>query len=154
MLGGALILQKRAFSVIPFDPYMARGEDHSYALDLKRFLAKDEIAVRDRHFIIGHQKCHSKSACVQKRSELSVLRDIFRFVYARTKTGHSFITLFQVRWALASLCNLFLNPSNYKKYEGELLALLFIAPKYAKENGSKFRRRIKAWNRFLCQSEM
>jgi len=154
ILGGALILQKRAFSVIPFDPYIARGEDHSYALDLKGFLAKDEIAVRDSHFIIGHQKCHSESAYVQKRSELNVLRDIFRFAYARTKTGHSFIALFQVRWALASLCNLFLNPSNYKKYKRELLALLFIAPKYAKEKGSKFRQHIKAWNKFLCQSEM
>ncbi len=154
ILGGALILHKRAFSVIPFDPYMARGEDHSYALDLKRFLAKDEIAVRDSHFIIGHQKYHSKSACLQKRSEFNVLRDIFRFAYARTKNVNSFITLFRVRWVLASLCNLFLNPSNYKKYKGELLALLFIAPQYAKEKGSKFRRRIKAWNRFLCQSEM
>lgn len=154
MLGGALILHKRAFSVIPFDPYVARGEDHAYALDLKRFLAKDEIAIRDSHFIIGHQKGHPKIACAQKRIKLNALRDIFRFVYSRIKTGHSFITLFLVRWALTSLCNLFLNPSNYKQYKDELFALLFISPKYAKENGSKYRGSIKAWNSFLCQSEL
>ncbi|MGD8545663.1 MAG: glycosyltransferase family A protein, partial [Candidatus Bathyarchaeota archaeon] len=147
MLGGALILHKKSFSLIPFDPYIARGEDHSYALDLKRFFGEDEIAVRDERFIIGHQKEHSKSSSVQRFTELNVLRDIFRFVYIRVKTGISFITLFMVRWTLTSLCNLFLNPSNYKQYKIELLALLFVAPKYAKENGSKFRRGIKAWNR-------
>ena len=154
MLGGALILHKRAFSTIPFDPYVARGEDHSYALDLKRFLAEDELAVRDTHFVIGHQEGHLRSACAQKCPELNVLRDIFRFVYMRTKTGHSFIKVFLVRWALISLFSLLLNPSNYEQHKGELLALLFTAPKYAKENGSKFRRGIKAWNKFLCKAEM
>lgn len=154
MLGGALILHKRIFSAVPFDPYISRGEDHSYAWDLKRFLAKNEIAIRDNHFIIDHQKETAKNTCAKKRIELNVLRDIFRFVYSRIKTGRSFIPLFLVRWALTSLCNLFLNPSNYKQYKNELLALLFVAPRYAKENGSKFRRSIKAWNRFFCQSKM
>jgi len=149
MLGGALILHKRVFSVVPFDPYISRGEDHAYAWDLKKFLTKNEIAIRDNHFIIDHQKQTSKNTCAKKHIELNVLRDIFRFVYSRTKTGRSFIPLFPVRWALTSLCNLFLNPSNYMQYKNELLTLLFIAPKYAKENGSNFRQSIKAWNKFF-----
>jgi len=154
ILGGALILHKKAFSVIPFDPYVPRGEDHSYALDLKRFLAEDKTAIRDSYFIIGHQKEHSKKPHTQKRKELNVLRDTFRFAYIRTKTGLSFITLFLIRWTLTSLCSLLLDPSNYKRYKRELLALLFTAPKYAKENGSKFTGSIKAWNSFLSQLKM
>lgn len=148
ILGGALILHRRAFSIIPFDPYTARGEDHSYALDLKRYLAKDEIAIRDTKFVIGHQKQHFGSASAQKH-ELDVLRDIFRFVYTHAKTGYSFITLFLVRWMLVSLCSLLLNPSNYRQHKSELLALLFAAPKYARKNNCRFRRGIKAWNKFL-----
>jgi glycosyltransferase involved in cell wall biosynthesis len=133
MLGGALILHKKAFSVVPFDPYIARGEDHAYALDLKIFLAKNEVAIQDNCFIIDHQKETCKNASAQKRLDLNVLRDIFRFVYSHAKTGRSFITLFSVRWALTSLFNLFLNPSNYQQYKNELCSLLFIAPEFAKE---------------------
>jgi len=146
MLGGALILSKKIFYVLPFDPWVARGEDHAYALDLKSFLDKNEIGIRDNHFIVGHQRENS-----QKHIYIDVLRDIFRFVYSHAKTGRSFITLFIVRWAFTSLINLSLNPSNHKQYKNELWALLFVAPKFAKENACKFRQNIKAWESFLVQ---
>lgn len=56
MLGGALILSKKLFHILPFDPYVARGEDHAYALDLKSFLDRNEIAVRDNYFMVGHYR--------------------------------------------------------------------------------------------------
>jgi len=149
MLGGALILSKKIFYVLPFDPWVARGEDHAYALDLKSFLDKNEIGIRDNHFIVGHQRENS-----QKHIYIDVLRDIFRFAYSHAKTGRSFITLFIVRWAFTFLINLSLNPSNHKQYKNELWALLFVAPKFAKENACKFRQNIKAWENFLDQSKI
>lgn len=149
MLGGALILSRKAFHILPFDPYVPRGEDHAYALDLKSFLDKNEIVIRDNHFIVGHQRENSS-----KHEYINVLRDIFRFVYSHAKTGCSFIPLFMVRWTITSLINLVLNPSNYKHCKSELWALLFIAPKFAKENARKFRQNIRAWKSFLDQSKV
>ncbi len=147
MLGGALILSKEVFHIIPFDPYVARGEDHAYALDLKSFLGENEIAIRDKHFIVGHQREIS-----QNHTQTNVLRDIFRFVYSHAKTGHSFIPLFIFRWLFASIVQLFLNPPKYKQSKNELWALLFLAPRFAKENACRFRRNITAWKSFLDQS--
>lgn len=146
ILGGALILSKKIFYVLPFDPYVAGGEDHAYALDLKWVLDKNEIVVRDNHFIVGHRRETS-----QKHTDMNVLRDIFRFLYSHAKTRRSFITLLTVRWSFTSLISLFLNPSNYKQYKNELWTLLFVAPRFLKENASKFRRSIKAWSSFLHQ---
>lgn len=148
MLGGALILSKKVFHVVPFDPYVARGEDHAYALDLKSFLGENEIAIRDNHFIVDHRREFS-----QNHTNTNVLRDIFRFVYSHAKTGHSFITLFVFRWLFASIIQLFLNPSKHKQYKNELWALLFLAPKFAKENAYKFRQNVAAWKGFVDQSK-
>lgn len=148
MLGGALILSKKVFHIVPFDPYVARGEDHAYALDLKSFLGENEIAIRDNHFIVGHRKEFS-----QNHTNTNVLRDIFRFVYSHAKTGHSFIPLFVFRWLFASIIQLFLHPSKHKQYKNELWALLFLAPKFAKENACKFRQNVAAWKGFVDQSK-
>ena len=149
MLGGALILGKKAFYKLPFDPYVARGEDHAYAWDLRSYLVKNGIAVRDNYFLIGHQK----EEISQKQTEINVLRDIFRFVYSRAKTGESFIPLFTFRWMVASLVQLFLNPSRHRQWSNELWALIFLAPRFAKENTHKFKQNHQAWSSFLRQSK-
>ncbi|MFP3984854.1 MAG: glycosyltransferase family 2 protein [Candidatus Bathyarchaeia archaeon] len=148
ILGGVLLLDKRAFYVLPFDPYVARGEDHAYALDLKAFLDKNEIAIRDNHFIVGHQKEEVPSP---KHMEMNVLRDIFRFVYIHRKARRSFISFFVFRWLLASLVSLLFNPPNYKQYTNELWALMFVAPHYTKKNAYAFKQGVSAWNDFLRQ---
>jgi glycosyltransferase involved in cell wall biosynthesis len=144
MLGGALVLAKEVFRALPFDPYVARGEDHAYALDLWSCLGRNKIVVRDNDFRVGHQRVMPR----EQRS-LNVLRDIFRFIYIRAKTGRSFITFFSLRWGFASLIGLVLKPSNYRIYKDELWALLFVAPKFTKENASKFGRNVDAWKHFL-----
>jgi glycosyltransferase involved in cell wall biosynthesis len=146
MLGGALVLSKKVFRILPFDPYVARGEDHAYALDLNSFLDRNEIAVRDNCFIVGHRREVS-----QTKANINVLRDIFRFIYVHIKTGCSFIAFLTFRWLLAALLQLFLNPSKYNQFKKELQALLFFAPKFAKENAHRFRQNTTAWKIFLDQ---
>ncbi len=146
MLGGALILSKKVFRILPFDPYVARGEDHAHALDLKSFLYRNEIAVRDNCFMVGHCREVSKT-----KTNINVLRDIFRFIYVHVKTGCSFIAFLTLRWLLAVLLQLFLNPSEYNQFKNELRALLFFAPKFAKDSAHKFRQNITAWKIFLNQ---
>jgi len=146
MLGGALILSKKVFRILPFDPYVARGEDHAYALDLKSFLVGNKIAVRDNYFIVGHRREVSKT-----KTNINVLRDIFRFIYVHVKTGYSFITFLTFRWLLATFLQSLLNPSEYNQFKNEMWALLFFAPKFAKENAHKFKQNITAWKIFLDQ---
>ncbi|NIR88105.1 hypothetical protein GWO13_11410 [Candidatus Bathyarchaeota archaeon] len=150
MLGGALILNKKVFCTLPFDPYVARGEDHAYALDLKNFLGRNELAVRDNCFIVGHQR----GEIIKRRAHINILRNIFRFIYVHAKTGRSFISFFVLRRLFASIIQLLLNPSNYKQHKNELWALLFVAPKFAKENACKFRQNVRAWESFLDQSKI
>jgi glycosyltransferase involved in cell wall biosynthesis len=147
LLGGVLILSKSVFSTLPFDPYVARGEDHAYALDLKSLLSEDAIYVRDNHFIVGHRK----RALNPVDAKMNTLRDIFRFVYIRRKTGRAFISFFAIRWVFASLISLFLSVRSCKQCRRELWALLFTAPRFAKINAHKFRRDLPAWNGFLRQ---
>ncbi len=149
MLGGTLILSREVFLNIPFDPYVARGEDHAYALDLKSFLGKKRIAVRDNRFIVGHLKEER-----QRKDNVNILRDIFRFMYMRAKTGCSFIPFFTFRWFCISLFQLVLNPSLYKQRFNELATLLFHAPKFAKNNSNKYRSNVKAWKHFLKTLEI
>ncbi len=150
MLGGALMLSKNVFRKIPFDPFVARGEDHAYAWDLRDYINKDEIAIRDNHFVVGHQK----AVLSQEKSEMNVLRDIFRFVYIKAKTGRSFIPFFTVRSMLASLIELFAGRSDYGQCKNELKSLLFLAPRFAKENSDTFRRYLSVWSSFLTQSRI
>jgi len=148
MLGGALILSKKVFHTVPFDPYVARGEDHAYALDLRIFLDENEIAIRDNQFIVGHKKEVLKNNV----NNINVLRDTFRFLYSHAKTGCSFIPFFIFRWLFASVLQLFLNPTAYKQCKNELSVLLFLAPRFAREKANKFRQNITAWKSFVDQS--
>jgi len=147
MLGGALILSREVFSSIPFDPYVARGEDHAYALDLRGFLGGKNVAVRDNYFIVGHLKEDN-----QRKDDVNVLRDIFRFVYVRAKIGCSFISFFTLRWACVSILKIITNPSRYRQSFNELRALFFLAPKFAKRNSNKFRSNVTAWKSLLRRS--
>jgi glycosyltransferase involved in cell wall biosynthesis len=150
MLGGALLLNNRVFRNLPFDPYIARGEDHAYARDIRSLLDKNEIAVRDNQFAVGHEKAEIS----KNHEEMNVLRDIFRFVYLHAKTGQWSIPLFIARWSLVFIIQVFLNPSEYVQCKNQLLALIFYAPRFAKENACKFRLNLKAWTTFLSQSQI
>lgn len=146
MLGGALILSKRVFTNLPFDPYVARGEDHMFALDLAKVISQNELFLRDASFIVDHGRYTS-----EEKLELNVLRDIFRFMYSRVKTGRTFIPFFLIRWVIASIIDFLLCSHNFKKCIIELYTLLYIGHKFAKKQGNVFRENFKAWRRLIEQ---
>ncbi len=147
MLGGALMLDRRVFHNLPFDPHIARGEDHAYAWDLRSLLGKNEIAARDRQFIVGHERAEAS----RNHEDMNVLRDIFRFVYFHAKSGKSPIALLTVRWSLSSIVEVFSNPSKYTQCKNQLSTLIVYAPRFAKENSRRFALNLKAWPKFLNQ---
>ncbi len=146
MLGGALILGRRVFGHLPFDPYIARGEDHMYALDLATTISQEEVFVRDSALIIDHRKHPS-----ERKMELNVLRDIFRFIYCRAKTGHSFIPLFLVRWIAASLIDFLLCSHDFKKVKLELFTLLYLSHNFARKKRNLYRDNVQAWRSLIRQ---
>ena len=147
MLGGALMLDRRVFHNLPFDPHIARGEDHAYASDLRSVLGKNEIAARDRQFIVGHERAEAS----KNHEAMNVLRDIFRFVYFHAKSGKSPIAFLTVRWSLSSIVEVFSNPPKYTQCKNQLSTLIVYAPRFAKENSCRFALNLKAWPKFLNQ---
>jgi len=145
-LGGALILSKRVFVSLPFDPFIPRGEDHAYCVDLKDRYGRDFAIVRDNLFLVRHEKHLGTSANLQ---EINTLRDIFRFAYLRLKVGHHFIPYFTIRWTLIAIIQMFLEPSRSKHRILELCSLLFLAGIYAKRNVDKYSETVEAWESFL-----
>jgi glycosyltransferase involved in cell wall biosynthesis len=146
MLGGALILGYRVFGHLPFDPYIARGEDHMYALDLASTISQEEVFVRDSTLIIHHRGHRSR-----EKMELNVLRDIFRFMYCRTKTGRSFIPFFLIRWITASLVDFLLCSHDFKKCKLQLFTLLYIGHKFARTKRNLYRDNVRAWRSLVTQ---
>ncbi len=145
-LGGALILSKKVFSSLPFDPFVPRGEDHAYCVDLKNRYDRDFAIARDNLFVVQHDKHLEASRTTQ---EINTLRDIFRFVYLRFKVGHYFIPYFTIRWALNAVVHMFLEAPKGKQRILELLVLLFLARSYAKRNADKYSEIMEAWESFL-----
>ncbi len=145
-LGGALILSKKAFSVLPFDPFIPRGEDHAYCVDFKTRWRRKFVIVRDNLFIVKHDPQKENQLIDQEKN---TIRDIFRFVYLRFKIGHSFIRFFDIRWALSILLKLFLKPSESKQCFVELWALLFLARMFGKKNAGRYFETAKAWEFFI-----
>jgi glycosyltransferase involved in cell wall biosynthesis len=144
-LGGALILSKRVFVSLPFDPFIPRGEDHAYCIDLKDRYGRDFAIVRDNLFLVQHDKKRTP----ENLQEINTLRDIFRFVYLRLKVGHHFIPYFTIRWTLNAVTQMFLEPSKSKQRILELCSLLFLARIYAKRNVDEYSETVKAWESFL-----
>jgi len=145
-LGGALILSKRVFVSLPFDPFIPRGEDHAYCVDLKDRYGRDFAIVRDNLFVVQHDKSLGISRNLQ---EINALRDIFRFVYLRFKVGDDFIPYFTIRWTLNAMIRMFLEIPKSKQRILELSALLFLARNYAKRNAAKYSEIVKSWESFL-----
>jgi len=145
-LGGTLILSKRVFMSLPFDPFIPRGEDHAYCVNLKDRYGRDFTIVRDNLFVVQHDKHLGASRTIQ---EINTLRDIFRFVYLRLKVGHYFIPYFTIRWALNATLHMFLEAPKSKQRILELSALLFLARNYAQRNADKYSESIEAWESFL-----
>jgi glycosyltransferase involved in cell wall biosynthesis len=145
-LGGALILSKKVFLSLPFDPFIPRGEDHAYCLDLKARYGKDFAIVRDNLFIVQH---NSNAEGPQNLEEINALRDIFRFVYLHFKVGQCFIPYFTIRWALNALIHMSLQPSKSKQRLFELWALVFLARVYANRKANRYSEIAEAWKSFL-----
>jgi hypothetical protein len=149
LLGGALILSKAVFYSLPFDPFVPRGEDHTYALDLATLLKvrkRKETFVRDRCFVVGHI---AKSG---EQTHLNYLRDVFRFMYCRAKTGRSFIRFLVIRWTMVSLLKTLrrsMPVHAWKEAGRELSTLVVGAPCFAKLNALKFKQNLSAWKTFL-----
>ncbi len=145
-LGGALILSRKIFTSLPFDPFVPRGEDHAYCVDFKARHGKDFAIVRDNLFVV-HHNLHTEE--IRDFQEINVLRDIFRFVYLRFKVGQWFIPGFALRWALNALIHMYIDLSKSKQRLLELWALLFLARIYAKKNVGKYSEVVKAWKSFI-----
>jgi glycosyltransferase involved in cell wall biosynthesis len=145
-LGGALILSKKVFLSLPFDPLIPRGEDHAFCLDFKARYGKDFAIVRDNLFIVQHNP--NVEGC-RNLEEINALRDIYRFVYLRFKVGQSFIPYFTIRRALNALIHMSLEPSKGKQSLFELWTLLFLARIYAKRKANRYSEIAKAWEFFL-----
>lgn len=147
-LGGALILSKRIFLSLPFDPFIPRGEDHAYCIDFKARYSENYAIVRDNLFVVQHNLCaeRPRHAGIE---EINALRDIFRFVYLRFKVGQCFVPYFTIRWTLNTLINMFREPQKSKQYLLELWALLFPARTYAKRNVCKYSEIVEAWKSFI-----
>ncbi len=149
MLGGALILSEKVFSELPFDPFIPRGEDHAYCVDLKNLFGRDFAIVRDNRFIVEHARYLDEHPNLQ---ETNTLRDIFRFVYLRFKIGHFFIPYFTTRWFLNAVLHMFLDTPKSRQRILELSALLFQARDYARRNAGKYPRIAETWESFLRRS--
>lgn len=147
-LGGALILSKRIFLSLPFDPFIPRGEDHAYCIDFKARYSEDYTIVRDNLFVVQHNLCAERSGRAGIE-EINALRDIFRFVYLRFKVGQCFVPYFTIRWALNALIHMFWEPQKSKHHLLELWALFFLARTYAKRNVCKYSEIVEAWKYFI-----
>ena len=79
ILGGNLVLHRRLFTSVPFDPYISRGEDTDYLINAARF---DFVILFDKELRIKH--LHPKRDEVFFQEELR--GDIERFLYEREKT--------------------------------------------------------------------
>jgi len=143
-LGGALILSKTIFLSLPFDPFIPRGEDHAYCVDIKARCGKNFVIVRDNFFVVQHRATEG----LQTFHELNSLRDIFRFIYLQFKVRQYFIPYFTIRWALNSLAHLFLRPWKSKQHLLELWFLLFLTRIYTKKNVNKYSELARAWATF------
>jgi glycosyltransferase involved in cell wall biosynthesis len=146
MLGGVLILDRRVFLSLPFDPFVPRGEDHAYCIDLKARFGRDFAIVRDNEFVVNHYP--DSRNCWTDRDR-NALRDIFRFIYIQSRTGESYIPCFTARWASEILLHGFFDPSRSRQQLVKLWALLFLARTYAKRNVRSYYRVVKAWEHFL-----
>jgi len=145
-LGGALILSRKVFVSLPFDPFIPRGEDHAYCVDFKSRYGRNLAIVRDNFFVVRH---NLRAEQTPNLKEINVLRDIFRFVYLRFKVRQYFIPYFTIRWTLNALFRIFLEPSKGKRRLLELCTLLFLARIYAKRNVGKFSDIVEAWESFI-----
>lgn len=147
MLGGALILDRKVFLSLPFDPFVPRGEDHAFCIDLKSRFGKHFAVVRDNAFVVQHDPSHVHPVYAEDKN---AVRDIFRFIYLRAKTGRGFIPNFTLRWGSTILLNSVLDLSRSRQSFLKLWALLFLARTYARRNASKYQQLLGAWDYFLA----
>ncbi len=145
-LGGALVLSRKVFVSLPFDPFIPRGEDHAYCVDLKQRCGRGFTIVRDNQFVVQHDSQPKVSPNLQ---EINTLRDIFRFVYLQFKAGEHFIPYLTIRWATSAIIHMLLEAPKSRRRFIELWTLLFLARSYAKRNAGKYSETVKAWRSFL-----
>jgi hypothetical protein len=145
-LGGALVLSEKVFKSLPFDPFIPRGEDHAYCIDLKGRCAGNLVVLRDNFFVIQHARQPETSQTIHR---LNTIRDIFRFVYLRFKTGEWYIPHFTIRWTINALVQALLDAPRNKHRILELWAVLLSARNYARRNARGYFEAEKAWKILL-----
>ncbi len=80
--GGAMIIHKNLYQIVPFDPYVARGEDIDYLINAKMFGFNFFL---DNKLNVKHLP-PPKTHPVWKRTR----EDIYRFVYERAKINSQY----------------------------------------------------------------
>ena len=122
--GGCLAIHKEAFRRLAFDPWITRGEDLDYMLNLRMYGSDIWF---DNHWVLRHLPPHTPSEGTRFR------QDIFRWLYEYRKLEYSraLIDLQQVK------------PASLEPYPGPFL-----------EPGLRNRIKITAWLRsFACSDK-
>ena len=122
--GGCLAIHKEAFRRLAFDPWITRGEDLDYMLNLRMYGSDIWF---DNHWVLRHLPPHTPSEGTRFR------QDIFRWLYEYRKLEYSraLIDLQQVK------------PASLEPYPGPFL-----------ESGLRNRIRLTAWLRsFACSDK-
>lgn len=76
-LGGNMVVNRDLFSIVPFDPYIHRGEDVDYLLNVKHFNFR---FLFDNQLVVKHLPPSSHIPYWIK-----LRKDIYRFIYEREK---------------------------------------------------------------------
>jgi len=159
LLGGNLILHRRLFSIIPFDPYIPRGEDTDYLVNAHQggFSILFDKRLRIKHL-------HPERTEVYFLEELR--GDIERFLYGRkkVKAGLS-LNLdpypgYFLKWTLypkALLTSLFLGVDYFRRGEWEkawkCIDLVHLLLKGGKGGWLKYLQFRADWERVMAEIE-
>ena len=162
--GGCLILHREAFRRVAFDPWIVRGEDLDYMLDLRMYGSDIWF---DNKWWMRHLPPNTKSEGVRFR------QDIYRWLYEYRKMEYSRtqIDLLQVKPAsLEPYPGPFLEPSigkriritallrsfgspDKKAYREAAKAARYDAEEYAQENCAKYFEFQQAWPDIMARLE-
>ena len=158
-LGGNMVLNKKLFYQVPFDPYLTRGEDVDYLMNAKHF---GYLFLMDKELKILHLPPKNLTHAWKK-----IRRDIYRFTYLKEKLKFLKISIRDTQpypgFFLSKNLNYKIKKlnKNYaedcieknrldeaKEYQKNSTEILDAAIEYAEENAKKYFSFQKEWVKF------
>lgn len=157
-LGGNMVINRDLFSIVPFDPYIHRGEDVDYLLNVKHFNFR---FLFDNQLVVKHLPPPSRVPYW-----LKLRKDIYRFIYERKKMEYFNFSIndldsypkFFLRKSLEGraittsieLAKYYLKNKDRIGYEESLKNTKLVeyeAKSYAKKNAPKYFKFQKEWTK-------